>query len=322
MTPEDEVEAAMAAAEATHSGIDPELVASFAEYVANATAYQVYRGVRKAKEIAKLMIEEYGLDHFKQYMRRPFRGAYNQVRSRFEDEPWVDEMTPADAVRTELQEAVADAEAEIPAEIPKAHEGASPSHVDGSADTLELRWNTRYEASKPRLAKRLKALMRISDEVELHQAERTIAAIQNLPEVGEYGGSVRIENRAAKRPGDSDFIYSLFVGDQGFQLSYHERVSMEGGQWDYTDVVTLVTCEPVGWETEDESADEEALANMRAVAEMMAGRSFDDEEWQMQVEAAREMEEASLPNGIEEWLEMLPVDDEGRCPKTVSIGWR
>ena len=48
MTPEDEVEAAMAAAEATHSGLDPELIASFAEYVTNATAYHMYRGVRKA----------------------------------------------------------------------------------------------------------------------------------------------------------------------------------------------------------------------------------------------------------------------------------
>ena len=60
---------------------------------------------------------------------------------------------------------------------------------------------------------------------------------------------------------------------------------------------------------------------MRAVAEMMAGKPFDDEDWQMQVEAAREMEEANLPNGIEEWLEMLPVDEEGRCPKTVSVEW-
>ena len=96
---------------------------------------------------------------------------------------------------------------------------------------------------------------------------------------------------------------------------------MEGGQWDYADTVTLVKCNPVDWETDEESVDEEALANMRAVAEMMAGEPFNDEEWQMQVEAAREMEEINLPNGIDDWLAMLPVDDEGRCPETVSIEW-
>ena len=201
---------------------------------------------------------------------------------------------------------------------------------DNAADTtlawdastqFELLWNGRYEASKPRLIQRLKAVMRISDEGELAQAQRTIAAIRNLPNVGAYGGNVRIENRTARRPGDSDFIYSLFVGDQGFELSCHERVKMEGGQWDYADTVTLVKCNPVDWETDEESVDEEALANMRAVAEMMAGEPFNDEEWQMQVEAAREMEEINLPNGIDDWLAMLPVDDEGRCPETVSIEW-
>ena len=141
-------------------------------------------------------------------------------------------------------------------------------------DVAELRWNTRYEASKPRLIQRLKALMRYSDESELDRAEQTIAAIRSLPNVGEYGGSVRIENRVARQPGDSDFIYSLFASDQGFELSYHERLTMEGGQWDYTDTMTLVKCNPVGWDSDDESLDEdeEALENMREFVEMMAGR--------------------------------------------------
>lgn len=125
----------------------------------------------------------------------------------------------------------------------------------------------------------------------------------------------------ARRPGDSDFIYSLFVDDQGFELTYHERLMMEGGQRDYTDTMTLVRCRPAGWEADENSTDEEVLANMREVAEMMAGRRFDDEYWQMQVEATREMEEVNLPNGIEEWLEMVPMDDGGRYPKTVSIEW-
>ena len=349
MTPEDEVEAAMAVADATHSGFDPELVAAAAKYVANATAYHVYRGVRKAKEIARLMIEEHGLDHFKQYMQRPFRGVYNQVRSRFADEPWVDEMTPGHDVMREMREAIAEAEAvagfaptpeaptaELTPADPTVHEGAAPAHSAGrsrsqvwdvdesvEADTMKLQWNTRYEASKSRLVDRLEALMRISDDGELPQAERTIAAIRNLPEVGEFGGSVRIENRVARKPGDSDFIYSLFVDDQGFELSYHERLTMEGGQWDYTDTMTLVKCHPVGWDSDDESLDEdeEALANMREFVEMMAGGPFSDEEWQMQVEAARETEEVDLPNGIDRWLEMLPVDDEGNCPETVSVEW-
>ena len=264
MTPENEVEAAMAVADATHSEFDPDLVAAAAKYVTNATVYHVYRGVRKAKEIARLMIQEYGLDHFKQYMQLPFRGVYNQARDRFADEPWADEMTPKHDVMRKMCEAIAEAEAaagfastpEAPTAQPTptdptVHEGAAPTHgagrsrsqvwdVDESleADTMRLRWNTRYEASKPRLVDRLEALMRISDDGELPQAERTIAAIRNLPEVGEYGGSVRIENRVARKPGDSDFIYSLFVGDQGFELSYHERPTMEGEQWDYTDTVT------------------------------------------------------------------------------------
>ena len=34
------------------------------------------------------------------------------------------------------------------------------------------------------------------------------------------------------------------------------------------------------------------------------------------------MEEADLPNGIDRWLEMLPVDDDGKCPETVSVEWK
>lgn len=111
MTEQDGIEAAMEVAEATQSAIDPELVAAVAEYVAKAIDYHVYRGVRKVKQIARLMIEENGLDRFKQYMQRPFRSVYNQVRGRYEDEPWVDEMTLADRVRPELQEAIEETEA-------------------------------------------------------------------------------------------------------------------------------------------------------------------------------------------------------------------
>ena len=142
MTPEDEVEATMAAAEVTHSGLEPELIALAAKYMAKETAYQVLRGVRKTKQIAKLMIEKYGLDHFKRYMQRPFRGVYNQVRSRFEDEPWVDEMTPENEVRSELREAVAEAEDSMtfrkapPApEAPTHNEANQAIHVDEAEES-------------------------------------------------------------------------------------------------------------------------------------------------------------------------------------------
>ena len=254
--------------------------------------------MRTAPDVIRAVKEEFG-DEW-DGLKAHFANEYEIARETFRDEPWVDEMTPEEEVRAAVED----------------DDVSSPD-----PDVTELRWNTRYEASRPRLVQRLKALMRSSDEGELDRAEQTIAAIRGLPNVGQYGGSVRIENRVARQPGDSDFIYSLFVGDQGFELAYHERLMLEGGQRDYSDTMTLVRCGPVGWETEEDSADEEALANMRAVAEMMAGQPFDDEDWQMQVEATREMEEANLPNGIEEWLEMLPVDDEGRCPKTVSVEW-
>ena len=67
-------------------------------------------------------------------------------------------------------------------------------HGMPAATQIGLRWNTRYEAPKPRLIQRLKALMRYPDEGELDRAEQTITAIRSLPNVGEYGGSVRIEN--------------------------------------------------------------------------------------------------------------------------------
>ena len=88
---------------------------------------------------------------------------------------------------------------------------------------MSLRWNTRYEAAKPRLVGRMQALIGISDKGQLAQAERTIATIRSLPDLGEHRGSVRIVNRVATKPGDSDFVYSLFVTDQGFEL----RVSAE-----------------------------------------------------------------------------------------------
>ena len=164
--------------------------------------------------------------------------------------------------------------------------------------------------------------MHNSDEGDMAQAGQVIAAIQSLPTVGRHRGSVRIVNRIAKGLGDSDFVYWLSIGDEGFELSYHEEMRIGGGQWDYAYPNTLVQCRPIDWEEdEDESSDDEALANMRHQIELMFGESMSDEEWQMQVEAASAQDDL-VPNGILRWLEMLPVDDEGRSPRTVSIEWR
>ena len=151
---------------------------------------------------------------------------------------------------------------------------------------MELRWNERYEAAKPRLVRQMQALMHISNKGELAQAEQVIAAIRSLPTVGEHQGSIRIVNQIAKLPGDSDFVYSLSVSDEGFELSYYEEVQLWDGQWDYAYPDTLVQCRPIDCEADDESSDEEALANMRLQIELMIGERLDDEYWQMQVELA------------------------------------
>ena len=186
---------------------------------------------------------------------------------------------------------------------------------------MRLRWNERYEAAKPRLVSRMQALMRISDEGELAQAERVTAAIKSLPDLAENRGSLRIVNRVAENTGDSDFVYWLSMDEDGFELSYYEEMMIGGGQRDFAYPNTLVQCRPIDSEEDDESSDEEALANMRDQIELMFGESMSDEEWQFQVEAASAQDDL-VPNGILRWLEMLPMDDEEECPKTVSLEWR
>ena len=122
-------------------------------------------------------------------------------------------------------------------------------------------------------------------------------------------------------PGDSDFIYTMSVSDQGFELGYLESVLLDSGRRENSSSFTLVRCEPEGSEADSESQDDEALALMREHAEMIAGRSFDDHEWQAEVEAASENPDIDVPNGIETWLEMLPVDDDGNSPESVVVRW-
>ena len=188
-------------------------------------------------------------------------------------------------------------------------------------DTVTLTWNSRYERSKPHLVRRLEALMRVSTPADSAQAERLIGAVRRLPEVGDAGGSLRVENSVAQRPGDSDFVYSLFLSDEGFQLLYHTRMLIGGGQHDYTASRTLVRCALVRSDDDERDEDAERLAMMRESAEMMAGRAFDDDEWKHHVEAASESSGVDVSNGIEDWLEMLPVDDDGDGAEAVVVQW-
>lgn len=167
----------------------------------------------------------------------------------------------------------------------------------------------------------MQALMQISDKGRLAQAEQVVAAVRNLPTVGEPQGSIRIVNRVARLPGDSDFVYSLSMSDEGFELSYHEEVKMGEEQWDCAYPDALVQCRPIACKADDESSNEETLAIMRHQIELMIGERLDDEDWLMQLEAASAQDDL-VPNGILRWLEMLPVADAGMCSDTVSLDWR
>lgn len=193
---------------------------------------------------------------------------------------------------------------------------------DTEDEPAKLRWNTRYEQAKPSLLRRLVALIPASDPGEFEAAGRLIAGIGNLPEVGDSGGSLRIENRVAENVGDSDFIYSLHLDEDCFELSYYERMLIGGGQRDSTATVTFVSCTSEYFDDEDEDRDTVELEGMRELAEVMAGRCFSDEEWRLQVDAASGHSGADVPNGIEDWLEMLPVGDDGDAPESVLVRWR
>ena len=188
--------------------------------------------------------------------------------------------------------------------------------------SIRLHWNRRYESAKSQLVQRIEALKRISPKSDFVRANRTIDAIRSLPVVGDNWGSVRIVDHRAKKVGDSDFVYSLSVTDEGFKLSYHEQMMVRHGQSEFAYPDTLVQCRPIDSEEVGESSDEEGLVNMREGIEMFFGMKFDDEEWRMQLDWAAQSGDSDLvPNGISRWLDMLPVDDDGTCPNTVRINW-
>ena len=198
----------------------------------------------------------------------------------------------------------------------------APDAAAGRASALRrLDWNVRYEGSKSRLVRRLEALLRLSRLGDLVSAEWTIAAVQRLPAVGRVRGSLRLENRVARRPGDADLIYTLSISDQCFELGYHESVLLDGGRREKSSSLTLVRCEPEGIGAASESQVDEALAMKQEYGEMIAGYGLDDHDWQAEVEAASENPDIDFPNGIETWLEMLPVDDNGDSPDSLVVRW-
>ena len=184
-----------------------------------------------------------------------------------------------------------------------------------------LSWNARYERSKARLVCRLEALLRHTERPHLAIAEWTIVAIERLPAVGRLRGTLFLESRVDRRPGDSDFLYTLSVSDKGFVLGYHENVLLDSGRRREDSTVTLVHCAPEGSEAAPQSHDDKALAKMRAFTEKMAGHALDDDFWQAQVDSVSDNPDFKVPNGIESWLEMLPVGDNGDAPESLVVRW-
>lgn len=120
--------------------------------------------------------------------------------------------------------------------------------------------------------------------------------MDNLPFVSEHRGSLtvtdqRFENRA-------DFVCWLSVGKYGFKLSRWERMNIYGGQWDFTPERMLVGCRSVGREPTDvEDEDLEALEIVREGVERFMDTRMSDEDWQWQVNPARESDSTSVSNG-------------------------
>ena len=211
---------------------------------------------------------------------------------------------------------------------PEAAEGES-SHFEERASLgsdsrvdrrIEVRWNAGYETAKPRLVELMRSILPITDPFQMERANETIAAVESLPFVGEHRGSLTITDQQFER--GADFVYCLSVGEYGFQLSHWERMNIGGGQSDFTPERMLVNCRPVNeTPTEVEDEDLEALEFMREGIEGFIGTRMSDEDWQWQVNLARESDSSVVPNGINNWLESIPIDKEEDPPATVRIQW-
>ncbi|MDE0101369.1 MAG: hypothetical protein OXN89_03230 [Bryobacterales bacterium] len=170
----------------------------------------------------------------------------------------------------------------------------------------EVRWNARYEAAKPRLVKRLRAMLPFSGPGEIERAKATIAAVESLPLVGKHQGGLRIVNKSAHQLGSSDSYFWLGLNEHGFEPSSWESTKTGGGPTEFENRRVLVKCGPADQEpAEDDDEDLERTRFVRGVFEKQFGLRMSDEEWQMQVDAASEAYDE--PNGILDWLEIIPM---------------
>ena len=184
----------------------------------------------------------------------------------------------------------------------------------------EVRWNARYEAAKPRLVERLRAMLPFSGPEEIERAKETIAAVESLPLVGKHQGGLRIVNKTADQLGGSDSYFWLGLNEHGFELSSWESSKTGGGRTEFENKGVLVNCGSADQEpAEDDDEDLESIRFVRGVFERQFGLQMSDEEWQMLVDAANEAYDE--PNGILTWLEIIPIAGDGELPASVSIQW-
>lgn len=233
----------------------------------------------------------------------------------------IDELTHAQS--DEVLHKILDLAVEDPIEDerpgPEDTPGQGPDLRSGTR--IEVRWNASYEAAKPRLVERLRAMVPHLHPSDREQAKGMIAAVESLPFVGDVGGSLTITRRAARQVGDSDFVYWLDIGEAGFELSTWERMKIARGQSENAYERKLVSCRPLGEGKTHIDEDEEALEFMREALAEVHGLRMNDEDWQMQLDAARGLDDDLVPNGILRWLEVIPIDPDGEVPAGVSVEW-
>ena len=135
----------------------------------------------------------------------------------------------------------------------------------------------------------------ISDPSLAERAKETIAAVDNLPFVNQHLRSLTITDN---RPNTGPIFSWLSVGEYGFKLSHWERMNIYGQLSDFTPERMLVGCRSVGEEPTDvEDEDLEALEIVREGIERFMDTRMSDEDWQWQVNPARESDSTSVPNG-------------------------
>ena len=124
------------------------------------------------------------------------------------------------------------------------------------------------------------------------------------------------------RPSTGPILSWLSVGEYGFKLSRWERMNTYGQLSDFTPERMLVNCRSADEKPIDgDDGDLEALEIRTEGIEGFISMRTSDEDWQWQVNLARESHSSLVPNGIDYWLESIPIDNEEDAPVTVRIQW-